>query len=132
LAATLVVATLAWQLNHYFAMPVYDDIFDRLRLYRTLPNLSALMQYFISAHNEHRIFTTRLFICIDEFIFSGREYTQVIMTNGLQLSSAYMAYRLVCLTGLENAGCGLTCDGIFTLARHATHWMQLASVSRCE
>jgi hypothetical protein len=60
------------------------------------------MQYLISAHNEHRIFTTRLFICIDEFIFSGREYTQVIMTNAFQLSSAYMVYRLVFLAAMGN------------------------------
>lgn len=95
LATTVIVATLAWQTKHYFAMPFYDDIYDRLRLYRALPHITALMKYFISAHNEHRILTSRLFAFFDEFVFSGREYTQVIMTNGLQLCSAWVVYRLV-------------------------------------
>src|SRR6266550_3397270 len=80
LAATLVVVTLVWQAHHHFATPLYDDIFDRLRMYRALPHPGTLMRYFISLHNEHRILTTRLFAFLDEFAFSGREYTQVLVT----------------------------------------------------
>lgn len=93
MATLLVVLTLVWQSNHLFMTPIYDDIFDRLRLYTSLSNPSAFLSYMISGHNEHRIMTTRLVAMIDEFCFAGREYTQVITTNGLLLLSAFLACR---------------------------------------
>jgi len=89
----LVVATLAWQTRHHFITPLYDGIFDRLRLYRALPSISSLIDYFVSAHNEHRILTTRLFAFVDEFVFSGREHSLVVATNTFQLCSAWVVYR---------------------------------------
>ncbi|HEY0182693.1 MAG TPA: hypothetical protein VGC09_07780 [Rhodopila sp.] len=100
LAASVVAATLIWQWRHYFAMPFYDDLFDRLRFYRALPDMQALLAYLISPHNEHRIMTTRLIALADESLFSGREHTQVIVTNLLQAASAYIIYRFVFLAEL--------------------------------
>jgi hypothetical protein len=100
LAAAVIMATLVWQWRHNFAIPIYDDLFDRLRFYRALPSAGALIRYLISAHNEHRIMTTRLVALADEHFFAGREHTQIIATNLLQCLSAYVAYRFVFLADL--------------------------------
>ncbi|HTZ35083.1 MAG TPA: hypothetical protein VMB84_03595, partial [Stellaceae bacterium] len=92
-ALLLVAATLWWEARHPFAMPFYDDVFDRVRLYTALPHLSTLFDYLIALHNEHRILTTRLFALLDEAVFRGREHTQVVATNAFQLASAVLAYR---------------------------------------
>ena len=72
IALTLVAATLLWQADHHFLTPIYDDIFDRLRLYGSLSKATNFLRYMISGHNEHRILTTRLIALIDEFCFSGQ------------------------------------------------------------
>lgn len=94
LCGFVIVGTLAWEWRHNFAMPLYDDIFDRLRLYRALGNPKALFEYFISSHNEHRILTTRLLAALDEFSFSGREHTQIIATNVMQLIAVSVTYHM--------------------------------------
>lgn len=103
IATTVVALTLLWQLNHHFATPIYDDIFDRLRMYRALHHATLLLRYFASLHNEHRILTTRLFAFVDEFAFSGREYTQVFTTNVLQIVSAVVIYRFIFLPEMGKA-----------------------------
>jgi hypothetical protein len=94
LLAVIVAATVAWQWRHSFAMPIYDDLFDRLRFYRAITSTRDLLTYLISTHNEHRIATTRLIAIADELFFSGREHTQVIATNIFQFASAYAVYRV--------------------------------------
>src|SRR5260370_17656344 len=74
LAAFVIVATLVWQTNHYFAMPLYDDISDRLRLYRALPSTSSLLQYFGSSPTEHPISSTRLLPFSDHSPFPPPAY----------------------------------------------------------
>jgi hypothetical protein len=94
IAAGIIFATLAWETAHYFAMPVQDDIFDRLKFYRALPGgLWRLLSYYVSAHNEHRIATTRLFATIDEILFRGTEYTQIISTNIIQLLITFIVFN---------------------------------------
>ncbi|MEA2741138.1 MAG: hypothetical protein QOH05_4445 [Acetobacteraceae bacterium] len=100
LIGVIVAATLVWQWHHSFAMPFYDDLFDRLRFYRDKSSLDVFLGYLVSPHNEHRIMTTRLLAIADERFFSGREHTQVIVTNLLQCLSAYIAYRFVFLAEL--------------------------------
>ncbi|MFL6796339.1 MAG: hypothetical protein ACJ8F3_02890 [Xanthobacteraceae bacterium] len=91
----IIVATLVWQYRHHFAMPIYDELFDRLRLYRALGDHKALLAHLIALHNEHRILTTRLFGLLDELVFAGREHVQVVATNVLQLGGAALTYFLV-------------------------------------
>ena len=94
-AAILVLATLVWETKHYLSTPIYDDLMDHLRMYRAFPSISEFLKYLVSPHNEHRILTTRLVAFIDEFVFLGREYTQLIVTSALQLLSACLVYRFV-------------------------------------
>jgi hypothetical protein len=93
LALGIVAATLWWLWQHNFAGPIYDDIYDRLRLYRSLPNGEEFLRYLVSAHNEHRIMTTRLVALVDELFFFGREHTQLIAASLFQALSAFVAYR---------------------------------------
>src|SRR5271166_3700213 len=94
LVAIIVAATVRWQWRHSFAMPIYDDLFDRLRFYNAMKGAQEFLTYLISTHNEHRITTTRLIAIADELFFSGREHTQVIATDILQFASAYLVYRV--------------------------------------
>lgn len=90
----LIGSTLWWQAQHPLAISVYDDVFDRVRLYRSLGSFSQILQYLTALHNEHRILTTRLLTLLDEFVFYGREHTQVTVCNTLQLVSGIFAYRI--------------------------------------
>jgi len=87
-------ATLLWLPHHLFASPIYDGIFDKIRLYRALPDWHEHLAYFLKPHNEHRILTTRLFAAVDEKFFSGREITLVIATSVLQLLSAVAVFTV--------------------------------------
>jgi len=92
-ALGLVGATLLWQVFHHFLSPIHDDIFDRLRYYRAVQDgFSQVLSYLVTGHNEHRIFTTRLVEILDEYIFSGREYLQVILSNLIQLGCAVLCF----------------------------------------
>jgi len=93
-AVALAAATLLWLPHHLFASPIYDGIFDKLRLYRAWPEWHALLAYFVSPHNEHRILTTRLVAAVDEKFFSGREITLVIATSVLQVLGAVAVFTV--------------------------------------
>ena len=54
-------------------------------MYEAIQNPRQLIAYFFSANNEHRILTTRLITVADEYLFSGKEYLQVISANGFQM-----------------------------------------------
>lgn len=102
-AGLVVLATLNWQFYHQFPMPIHDDMFDRLRFYRAVGGARALFDYLISAHNEHRVLTTRLVTMFDEHFVRGREYVQVIATNLFQLGSAFVVYRAIVVSQGDRA-----------------------------
>jgi len=93
LAFLLIGRLLLWECQHYDGMPHYDDIFDRLRYFRALGSVSDFFQYLICRHNEHRILTQRLIQIADDYFLHGQEHLQTIFTNGLQILSAYFAWR---------------------------------------
>ena len=99
----LVGATAIWQTQHVFPMPIHDDMFDRLKLYRTAASPISLLEYLISAHNEHRILTTRLIMILDEKFAGGREYIQIVATNLVQACCCVLAYRAVTTSQAEGA-----------------------------
>jgi hypothetical protein len=88
----LVGKTIWFQINHLFAMPAYDDVFDRVKYYDARASFRGLVGYFFSHHNEHRIVTTRLISIFDELVFQGMEYTQVFCSNFFQLCSALVCF----------------------------------------
>ena len=94
-AFLIVMATLNWEFHHCFAMPFQDDMYDRLRLYKSATSLGSLFNYLIAPHNEHRILTTRLIAMFDERLLWGREYAQLIATHLLQIASACLAYYAI-------------------------------------
>ena len=80
-------ATVWFVLRHPFAVPIYDDMFDRLRMYRAIDD-HAFWSWLFSPHNEHRIATTRVFALVDEFLLGGRERLQVAATIAFQTAAA--------------------------------------------
>jgi hypothetical protein len=94
-ALYLVGKLLIWEITHTWGIPLYDDIFDHLRLYRTAGSLAALLDYLFSLHNEHRIFTTRLLMLFDERLDAGREFIPIAASNLLQFGSAIVCIAAV-------------------------------------
>lgn len=90
-----IAGTVKWEIGNLFAIPAYDDMFDHARMYRALGSGKQFFSYLISAHNEHRIFTTRIVSYLDDMFFHGREYTQIAVTNLLQIVSAGIAWRIM-------------------------------------
>ena len=86
-ALSLIIATIYFESEHLFAIPIYDDMFDRLRMYRAIPDPNKFIEYLFSPHNEHRITTTRLLALLDELQFGGREYVQIFSANIFQCIS---------------------------------------------
>lgn len=89
-----IAGTMIWQFRNLFAIPAYDDMFDHARMYRAMTGTKEFLLYLVSAHNEHRIFTTRILSYLDDRLFQGREYTQVAATNFLQICSALISWRI--------------------------------------
>jgi hypothetical protein len=89
-AFAVIVATIYFEGHHLFAMPIYDDMFDRLRMYRAMVSGTSFFEYLIAPHNEHRIFTTRLLELLDEVAFGGKEYVQVVSAHVLQFASSLL------------------------------------------
>lgn len=94
LAVTLICRTLYWETRNLFAIPAYDDMFDHLKMYGALRSAREFFLYLISAHNEHRIFTTRIISYLDDRFVMGRGYAQVVATNMAQIFSAWMSWRI--------------------------------------
>jgi hypothetical protein len=88
----LVAMTIWFQHRYLLAVPAGDDVFDRLKFYDAGSSLRRLAMYFLSAHNEHRITTTRLLSILDEIIFHGKEYVQVFCSNLFQITSAVVCF----------------------------------------
>lgn len=97
-AFVLIAATINFEAHHLFAMPTYDDMFDKLRMYRagTSAGERSFVDYLLSAHNEHRILTTRLLALLDEVVFWGRELVQVFAAHILQFASSLLALYAFC------------------------------------
>lgn len=89
----LVGATLYFEAHNLFAMPLFDDMFDRLRMYRSLGDTITFIKYLFAPHNEHRILTTRLLALLDEDLLGGKEYVQVTSSHVLQFLSSLLAYH---------------------------------------
>jgi hypothetical protein len=98
-----IIGTLIWEFRNLFAMPAYDDMFDHARMYRAMTGAKEFLLYLISAHNEHRIFTTRILAYLDDKLFGGREYTQVVATNILQICSAWISWRIFTRNDLDSS-----------------------------
>ncbi len=95
-AFALVGATIWFEAHHLFAMASYDEMFDKLRMYRALAGETSLAGYLTVPHNEHRILTTRLLELLDESAFGGRDYVQIVCSHLLQFASSLLALYAFC------------------------------------
>ncbi|MBI4403851.1 MAG: hypothetical protein HY537_06815 [Deltaproteobacteria bacterium] len=93
LVAIAVVRLVFWETQHFFAMPIFDDFYDHMKMYKASGSLSAFIKYLFSNHNEHHILTTRILAVLDEFYLGGREHLQIITSNLLQILSAFIVWR---------------------------------------
>lgn len=85
LISFLVVALVfVWEAQHSYGISAYDDIYDKLKLYRTSGNTLASLRQVFSLHNEHRIATTRILMVLDEWWDGGREALPIIAANMFQ------------------------------------------------
>ena len=91
LAALLIVALVfVWEGQHSYGIAAYDDIYDKLKLYRTSGNTLATFRQVFALHNEHRIATTRALMVADEWWDGGRETIPIIVSNALQCLGALL------------------------------------------
>ncbi|WP_288193328.1 hypothetical protein [uncultured Phyllobacterium sp.] len=97
-AISLSVATVGFVIWNHMAIPLYDDVFDQGRFHAaSAEGWKPLFKYLISQHNEHRIFTTRLLMIADTWLFQGREYIQIAVSMALHCLIAVLIFRFVFL-----------------------------------
>ncbi len=89
-ALTLVAQTIVFVSGHQYAVPIFDGIFDKLRMNAWLDGETSPWAYFFAHHNEHVITTTRLVSTIDYFLFDGQERLQVAISFACQAAIAFI------------------------------------------
>ncbi len=90
IALLIVAVVFFWEGQHSYGIAAYDDIYDKLKLYRTSGDTLATLRQLFALHNEHRIATTRALMVADELWDGGREAIPIIVSNALQCLGALL------------------------------------------
>lgn len=98
IAVSLSVATIGFVIWNHMGMPLYDDVYDQGAFHVALAEgWKSLLRYLVSQHNEHRVFTTRLLMIADTWLFQGKEYIQIAVSMALHCLIAVLIFRFMFL-----------------------------------